>query len=272
MFRTIVSRARGVLGRKPEAQVACLSGAEALVEKQRKRYYLKNNLRSVYAVYRLAKNPKGIQYFIMMGDAQDNIGESERRLGRFADPFKSAALEQMWQSGFDATGSYDLEALGKLPPDTLGGALARHMKAAGLGQDFYQHSQPRNRMQFLRLRMRQTHDIWHVLTGTNTDPFDEVAIQGFVAGQYTSATSAILAAAVFLKAIFRGRYDELQAYVDGFCQGYMAGKRAESLLAVRWEELWHEKVETLRKRYRIEPLRTSSRDGTAEVRALKAAA
>ena len=272
MFRTIVSRVRGVLGRKLEAQVARLSGAETLVEKQRKRYYLKNNLRSVYAVYRLAKNPKGIQYFIMMGDAQDNIGESERRLGRFADPFTSAALEQMWQSGFDATGSYDLEALGKLPPDTLGGALACHMKAAGLGQDFYQHSQPRNRMQFLRLRMRQTHDIWHVLTGTNTDPFDEVAIQGFVAGQYTSATSAILAAAVFLKAIFRGRYDELQSYVDGFCQGYMAGKRAESLLAVRWEDLWHEKVETLRKRYRIEPLHASSREATAEVRALRAAA
>ena len=272
MFTTILSRVRGVLGRKPEAQVARLSRAQRLVERHRRRYYLKNNLRSVYAVYRLAKNPKGLQYFIMMGDAQDNIGESERRLGRFSDPFRSEALEQMWQSGFDARGSYDLEVLGKLPSDTLGGALARHMKASGLGQDFYEHSQPRNRMQFLRLRMRQTHDIWHVLTGTNTDPFDEVAIQGFVAGQYTSATSAILAAAVFLKAIFRGRYDELQAYVDGFCQGYVAGKRAESLLAVRWEELWGEKVETLRKRYRIEPLRTPSREGTAEVRTLKAAA
>ena len=272
MFRTVISRVVSTLGRKPEAQVALLSGAQRLVEKRRKRYYLKNNLRSMYAVYRLAKNPKGIQYFIMMGDAQDNIGESERRLGRFCDPFKSQALEQMWQSGFDATGSYDLEALGKLPGDTLGGALARHMKASGLGQDFYEHAQPRNRMQFLRLRMRQTHDIWHVLTGTGTDPFDEVAIQGFVAGQYTSATSAILAAAVFLKAVFRGRFDELQEYVDGFCEGYVAGKRAESLLAVRWEELWGEKVETLRKRYRIEPLRVGAREETTAVRPLKAAA
>jgi ubiquinone biosynthesis protein Coq4 len=272
MFKTILNRALGALGRKPEAQVAQPSRAQRLVEKQRKRYYLKNNLRSVYAVYRLAKNPKGIQYFIMMGDAQDNIGESERRLGRFNDPFKSEALEQMWQSRFDATESYDLEALGKLPADTLGGALARHMKAAGLDQDFYDHSQPRNRMQFLRLRMRQTHDIWHVLTETGTDPFDEVAIQGFVAGQYTSATSAILAAAVFLKAVFRGRFDELQMYVDGFCEGYVAGKRAESLLAVRWEELWGEKVETLRKRYQIQPLRARSRDAKATVRTLKAAA
>lgn len=272
MFRTVFSRLRARLGRKPQAEVTSLSRAHRLVEKQRKRYYRKNNLRSMYAVYRLARNPKGIQYFIMMGDAQDNIGECERRLGRFSDPFKSEALEQMWQSGFDATGSYDVEALGRLPADTLGGALAHHMKASGLAQDFYQHSQPRNRMQFLRLRMRQTHDIWHVLTGTSTDVFDEVAIQGFVTGQYTSATSAILAAAAFLKSILRGRFDELQAYVDGFCEGYVAGKRAESLLAVKWEELWDEKVETLRKRYRIEPLRVRAHQTAATVRPLKAAA
>jgi ubiquinone biosynthesis protein Coq4 len=272
MFSTVLSRLLSVLGHKPQAPAARLSRAQRLVEKQRKRYYLKNNLRSMYAIYRLAKNPKGIQYFVMMGDAQDNIGESERRLGRFSDPFKSEALEQMWQSGFDATGSYDLDALGKLPAETLGGALARHMKAAGLGQDFYEHSQPRNRLQFLRLRMRQTHDIWHVLTGTNTDVFDEVAIQGFVAGQYTSATSAILAAAAFLKSVLRGRFDELERYVGGFCEGYVAGKRAESLLAVRWEELWGENVETLRKRYRIATLGPRARENTAAVRPLKAAA
>jgi ubiquinone biosynthesis protein COQ4 len=272
MFRTVLSKLLAARRSSAQAEGTHLSRAQRLVEKRRKRYYLKNNLRSMYAVYRLARKPSGIEYFIMMGDAQDNIGESERRLGRFPDPFKSPALEQMWQSGFDATGSYDLEALGKLPADTLGGALARHMKAAGLGQDFYRHARPRNRMQFLRLRMRQTHDIWHVLTGTSTDVFDEVTIQGFVTGQYTSATSAILAAAAFLKSVLRGRFDELQRYVDGFCEGYVAGKRAESLLAVKWEELWEEKVETLRKRYRIDMPSLRTRDTAAEVRPLKAAA
>ena len=272
MLHTVFSRIRARQRHAPKDQAARLSRAQSIVEKQRKRYYLKNNLRSMYAVYRLARKPDGIEYFIMMGDAQDNIGESERRLGRFPDPFKCEALERMWQSGFDATGSYDLEALGKLPGDTLGGALARHMKASGLGQDFYEHARPRNRMQFLRLRMRQTHDIWHVLTGTSTDVFDEVAIQGFVAGQYTSATSAILAAAAFLKSVLRGRFDELQRHVDSFCEGYVAGKRAESLLAVKWEELWEEKVETLRKRYRIDTPWLRAAENAAEVHPLKAAA
>ena len=39
--------------------------------------------------------------------------------------------------------------------------------------------------------------------------------------------------------------------MDSFCEGYCAGKRADSLLAVRWEELWGESVESLRRRYRI---------------------
>lgn len=246
---------------------------EQRIDKQRRRYYLKMNLRSLYACFRLGRDPYGgLRFVFMMGDSQDNIAESERRLGRVPDPYRgNAALEEMWQARFRA-GAYDIEELATLPADTLGGAYGRHMKENGLRADFYDDVPARHRMHYLRLRIRQTHDIWHVLTGTGTDPFDEVAIQGFVAGQYTSATSAILAAAVFLKAVFRGRFDELQAYVDGFCEGYVAGKRAESLLAVRWEELWSEKVETLRRRYRIEPLRARSREATSTVRALKAAA
>jgi ubiquinone biosynthesis protein Coq4 len=64
--------------------------------------------------------------------------------------------------------------------------------------------------------------------------------------------AAIIAAGAFLKSVLRGRFDELEKYVDAFCEGYCAGKRAESLLAVRWEELWGENLESLRRRYRIE--------------------
>ena len=242
---------------------------EQKIEKQRKRYYRKNNLLSLYAVFRLARNPQATKYVFMIGDTQDNIGESERRLGRFSDPFANAELEAMWQSGFRAP-NYDIEALAKMPPDTLGGVYGRHMKSLGLRPDYYQDVTPRHRMQYLRLRMRQTHDIWHVLSGLGTDEFDEVGIQGFYAGQYLSSMAAIIAAAAFLKSVLRGRFHELQKHVDSFCEGYCAGKRAEPLLAVKWEELWGENLETVRRRYRIELPRM--RAATTVVRELKAAA
>jgi ubiquinone biosynthesis protein Coq4 len=167
------------------------------------------------------------------------------------DPFASSALETMWSTGFRAE-PYKLEELAKLPADTLGGAYARHMKANNLRQDYYQHVTPRHRMQYLRLRIRQTHDIWHVLTGLGTDDFAEIGIQGFYAGQFITSMAAIIAAGAILKSVLRGRFDELEKYVDAFCEGYCAGKRAESLLAVRWEELWGENLDSLRRRYRIE--------------------
>jgi ubiquinone biosynthesis protein COQ4 len=214
--------------------------------------YRWDNLRSLYAAIKLARNPGATKYVFMIGDAQDNITESERAAGRFPDPFRAnPALEQLWQARFRAA-RYDLDQLEKLPAHTLGGAYARHMKAAGLRPDYYQEAMPRTRMQFLRQRMRQTHDIWHVLTGLGTDEFDEVCIQGFYAGQYTSSMAAIIGAGAFLKSIARGRFSELQRHVDAFCEGYCSGKRAEPLLAVKWEDLWGETVDSLRRRYCID--------------------
>lgn len=228
------------------------SRTERMIERQRRRYYLKNNLRCLYASFRLARNPQATKYVFMIGDTQDNIAESERRLGRYPDLFKSSPLEALWQSGYRPA-RYDLEELIKLPPHTLGGAYARHMKANDLRVDYYPETTPRNRTQYLRQRMRQTHDVWHVLTGFGTDEFEEVGIQGFYAGQFVSSMSGIIAAGAFLKSILRCRFDELHKHMDSFCEGYCSGKRAESLLAVKWEEMWSESLDSLRRRYRIAP-------------------
>jgi len=269
MIKRLVATIRAMGSRRPAGPGAEKSRrVEERIEKQRRRYYRKNNLRTLYAAYRLAKNPQATKYVFVIGDAQDNIAESERRLGRFTDPFASSELEALWQTQYRAA-PYDIEALAKLPADTLGGAYARHMKSNDLRPDYYQERTPRTRMQYLRQRMRQTHDIWHVLTGLAADEFDEVGIQGFYAGQYASSMAAIIGAGAFLKSVLRARFGEMERHIDAFCEGYCAGKRAEPLLAVKWEELWGENLESLRQRYRIEVPR---RRRTATVRELRAAA
>jgi S-adenosylmethionine uptake transporter len=219
-------------------------------EEERRREYRKNSLRSLYATYKLAKRPDDVKFVFMIGDAQDNIAEGERRQGRIADPFSSTALEQMWSIRY-CPQRYDIEDLLALPADTLGGAYARHMKVHGLRPDFYEEVEPRHRLHFLRLRMRQTHDIWHVLTGFSTDEFGEVGLQGFYFAQFTNGQSVLIGAGAMLKSLLRGRFAELEQHVDVFCEGYCNGKRADSLLAVKWEELWGENLETLRRRYGI---------------------
>jgi S-adenosylmethionine uptake transporter len=243
--------ASGVLVSASQASEKPGAAAPADADEEKcKREYRKHTLRSLYAIYRLAKEPQKTEYVFMISRAQDAIAESERSRGAIRDPFRSTELEGMWQQRFRAE-SYDVESLLRLPADTLGGAYARHMKANGLRPDYYQDVPLHHRMNFLRLRIHQTHDIWHVLTGFGADDFGEIGIQGFYFGQFTSGQAALIGAAFILKSVLRGRLADVEKFVDNFCEGYCNGKRAESLLSVKWEELWTEKLDTVRQRYRI---------------------
>src|SRR5262249_27777295 len=148
--------------------------------------------------------------------------------------------------------AYDVEALSRMPADTLGGAYARHMKENDLRPDYYPEEAPRHRMHFLRLRVRQTHDVWHIITGFGTDELGEVGIQRFYLAQFPNGQAAIICGVALLKSVLRGRFGELERHVDAFCEGYSCGRRAKSLLAVKWEELWGESVDSLRRRYGVD--------------------
>jgi ubiquinone biosynthesis protein COQ4 len=220
------------------------------LERERRRTNRGRVLRTIYAAFMLARDPNRTKYVFMIGRAQDDSAEDQRQAGLVVDPFKSEALETMWRHRFAAE-RYDIDALLELPADTLGGAYARHMNANGLKPDYCHDEQPRHRMAWLRTRIHQTHDIWHLLTGFGTDEYGEVGLQGFYLAQFPNGQAAIIAAGAILKSVLRGRFAELQRHVEAFCFGYCAGRRADSLLAVRWEELWRENLDDLRRRYGI---------------------
>ena len=168
------------------------------------------------------------------------------------DPYGSSpALEALWQRRF-CPAHYNVDDLLHMPAHTLGGAYARHMKSHGLRPDFYADVAPRHKMHYLRLRVRQTHDIWHVLCGFDTDQLGEVGLQGFYFAQFTNGQSALILASVILKSVLRGRFGELELHIEAFCEGYLNGRHAQSLLALEWEQLWGESVENLRRRFGID--------------------
>ena len=212
---------------------------------------LRYHLASLYGLIRLARNTDATRYVFMIGNAQDSLAESTRAAGEMRDPFADAALEALWQDRY-CPRRYDVDDLRRLDPSTLGGLYARHMKARNLRPDFYDDVAPRHKLHYLRLRMRQTHDVWHTLTGFGTDPIGEVGLQGFYFAQFTNGQSALILAAAILRSILGGRYGELESFVEAFCSGYRSGRRARPLLGVKWEEFWEEPVAELRRRYAIE--------------------
>jgi ubiquinone biosynthesis protein COQ4 len=234
---------------EPMPPAATLSPAETA--RLRRREDRRNNLRSIYAAFMLGRRPDQVKYVFMMGDSQDNIAEGARARREIADPFASAELEGLWQRRYCAP-RYDIDELMRLPESTLGGAYARHMQASNLKPDFFEDVPPRHRMHFLRLRLRQTHDIWHVLAGFGTDEFGEVGLQGFYFAQFTNGQSALILASAVLKSVLRGRFGDLELHLDAFCEGYRNGKSAASLLAVEWERMWERDLASLRRDLRVE--------------------
>jgi ubiquinone biosynthesis protein COQ4 len=213
---------------------------------------LKYQLASAYGLFMLTRRTDSVQYVFMIGNAQDNLAESARLRGEMRDPFADAALEALWQERY-CPQRYDVDDLLRLDASTLGGLYARHMKARGLRPDFYDDVAPRHKLHYLRLRIRQTHDIWHTLAGFDTDPAGEVGLQGFYFAQFANGQSALIVVGAILKSILARRYGELEGFIDAFCRGYRNGRRAAPLLGVKWEELWQEPLAELRRRYAIEP-------------------
>jgi ubiquinone biosynthesis protein COQ4 len=211
---------------------------------------LKHNLASLYGLFRLARDTDATRYVFMIGNAQDTLAEGARLRREMRDPFGDPALEGLWQERYSPA-RYDVDELIRLSPTTLGGAYARHMQERGLRPDYYAQEAPRHKLHYLRLRVHQTHDVWHMLTGFGTDPAGEVGLQGFYFAQFTNGQAALIAAGAILKSVLRRRYGELEQFVDAFCEGYANGRRARPLLGVKWESLWREPVDELRRRFDI---------------------
>ncbi|HKP56263.1 MAG TPA: Coq4 family protein [Polyangiales bacterium] len=126
----------------------------------------------------------------------------------------------------------DLDALAALPEGTLGRSYVEFLRARGLTPEvFVPPRQVRDeRTRYLAQRLRQTHDLWHVLTGYDTDVFGEVELQAFMFGQLRLPFSFLVSMFGTLKEgpFSRERLGRVWA-------AYRRGRRAQPLAWRMWE-------------------------------------
>ena len=195
-----------------------------------------NKVRYGKAFLSLVNDPEKTDKIFDMADAMMSFPNSSGR--------KLVLENAMAQEGFKALhqrmylpGDADLDKLIEMPVGTLGYEYAAHMKKYNLSVDFYRAVAPTDALKYFALRMRQTHDIWHVLTGYNTTVRDELALQAFVIAQTRSGISVSILAAGMLS-VLRTHPGDLIELMDGVVEGFQRGKKAEFLLGFAWEELW----------------------------------
>ncbi len=161
----------------------------------------------------------------------------------------------------------DRTALGAMPAGSLGRAYLDFLRAGDLSAEgLVEASETAERPQDVGAdrrwffdRLRDNHDLWHVLTGYGRDEAGEAANLAFTLGQTrdTGVAFMVLAAAwvggmapeVSPDGVRRGWF-LWQRYLY---QAWQRGRRAAFLIAARFEELLPRPLEEVRRTLRIEP-------------------
>ena len=143
----------------------------------------------------------------------------------------------------------DLDALGQLPAGTLGRAYADFMTGHGITPEIFdgspkQVSEPQ--AAYFVQRMRQTHDLWHVVTGYETDPLGEALLQAFSYGQLQAPSSLLIS----LSGILRG-LGKRRTLPREMLAAYRAGRRARNLATFLWEDYMEASLSTVREQLGI---------------------
>lgn len=97
-------------------------------------------------------------------------------------------------------------------------------------------------------RIRDIHDVWHVLTGYGTDALGEACLLGFTYGQAGNGALLFLAIAASLEL---KRLYWHAPYVSAVLQGLRHGRRAHQLAELDYEALFSEPLESARIRLGI---------------------
>lgn len=196
------------------------------------------------ALHRLFRDPTRLDQVLVFGQAINmrHIAKNLERLS--ADPDGARLLAE--QPRIDRM-HVDFDALSRLPDGTLGREYVRFLREHGITPDAFEASPDVGdaRAAYVMLRIRQTHDLWHVLTGYEPDIRGELLLQAFSFAQLRVPSSFVLAVfgSIRFAARLPGRTIE---HAREMRRAFERGKATSFLGTFRWEDHWATPVADLR--------------------------
>jgi ubiquinone biosynthesis protein COQ4 len=139
-----------------------------------------------------------------------------------------------------------IEVLSLLPRGTLGREYADFITKHGFDPSFYRKVGDLNDVvSYLMLRMRQSHDIWHVVTGFDVSVPGEVGLKAFELAQTRRPMAGVLVAGAFIRCFLQNPH-EVNNLLFAIAKGYSKGLNAVPFLSQKWEDRWETPLEQLR--------------------------
>jgi ubiquinone biosynthesis protein COQ4 len=199
------------------------------------------------ALFSLLKNPDDTRQVFLLGTATGRRALPELLTRMVLTDDGSRMIRE--QPSIDSR-HVDYDALRALPDGTLGREYVRFLDDNHLDPDLFQAPPGLPQIPaYLAQRMRQTHDIWHVLTGYTPDVPGEVALQAFSYAQTRTLLSLLIA-------FFGSLHNSMRhpGIIGKSVDGYRRGKKAVFLASVWLEEMWALPLDEVRARLAIDPV------------------
>lgn len=177
-------------------------------------------MRSAYRVF--LQNPtQGIHAIQAAGRNSRWQAWGERRLARQATHLTGRTLE------------VDLQTLVQLPPDTLGGAYARHMLHYGFDPQTFRATDGQET--WLQQRMAISHDIYHIIAGFDGSPIGEFGVAAFTFVQYWDLLNVFVLSFVPISLTNPLWTAKL---LRALGRGFWAGLKSKPVIAYPIEDRW----------------------------------
>jgi ubiquinone biosynthesis protein COQ4 len=204
------------------------------------------NLRMVAALASFLKTPGSLDSVFAVSDSVKDGPLGEQALRHLlSDRHFKALVDEEWRPE-----RIDLQNLQTLPEGSLGRCYADQLISQGITPDTLIDPTPvSNANEFVAHRVRETHDIVHVLTGFGLDGDSEIGLQGFNLAQNRSPVAVMLIFGAMLSSL---QNDEpLEPLLRALAHGFQMGLNADLVIGRKLEEGWERPLNDWREELKL---------------------
>ena len=206
------------------------------------------------AVYRILRDSTATDEVVI---AEEITAQEQLRFWLREGIFETEEGRRLWSERPEISET-NLDSLRALSDGSLGREFARFLddqsiSLAGLAQgtpftDGEEES-------YLMRRIRQCHDLWHVLLGVGTQGHEEVLVHCFSVAQTGFPYSLMIISLGSLKhMVLEGRWNTLRHDTRA---AWRSGANAAPILGIFWEDRWSQPLEAVRRELGIEVIGTT---------------
>ena len=191
------------------------------------------SLRMLAGLGKFLQHPDDLQsVYAVAASVQGSPMAAQMMRHMLSQPGIAAMIQQQWRPA-----PIDLDALEQLPPGSLGHCYASQLKSQGITpQTLIDPTPITSDKEFIVHRLKETHDIVHVLTGFGVDGVGEIGLQAFNLAQNRSPLAVLLIFGGMLKTL---QDDEpLEDLLHAISRGFEMGLKAECVVGYRLEDAW----------------------------------